>query len=153
VTAVDGAPTGNRRSDDHLAEVPISPPLAPDVVSEIGAIARAGRAIVRRFDLSLKEKHRAIVELGFRARATVWPFAAQNALWRAVAEFLGEAPPGPDTSPDPVIRPIRLLLEHGFTRCPRCQRPLPDERELDRVRLLADAAVDEARRREAALDA
>lgn len=126
-----------------------------DPIDEVQALRRAARRLVRREDLDHRTKCVAIVELGQRADRSAWPWAASSAVWSEVRDFLGY--PAPSLSnllpEDPVEAACRALRREGRARCPSCRRVLPTDAELERWSILRAAAVDEARRKEAAVRA
>ena len=137
-------------------------PAGEAVLKVIADLRRAARQAVRRPDLTDRERCAVIVELACRARESGWPWAAQTAVWTEVRDFLAElsgeewmwTPPSYPAIPDDLVeRACRSLTARNYVRCPKCRRPLPDKRELERWRTFRAATVDEARRREGAVDA
>jgi hypothetical protein len=123
-------------------------------VEEVQVLRRAARAAVREAEWSPGTKRSVIVELARRARSAAWPWAAQQAVWLEARAFLGfPLEPGPILPPDSMTTACQSLVARGYGRCPCCRRILPTEDELERLRVLRSAAVDEARRREGAVDA
>ncbi len=125
-------------------------------------LRRAARAAIRRPDLTDTQRCRVIIELACRARESEWPWAGQTAIWGEVRDYLanltGETWMGtpasyPEVPVPPVEAAARRLRARGFETCPECRLPVPDDRTLERWRSLRAAALDEARRKEAAVDA
>jgi hypothetical protein len=137
-------------------------PVGELVLEVISDLRRAARHAVRRPDLTDRERLGVIVELARRARESGWPWAAQTAVWTEVRDYLADAsgeewmrtPLSYPTVPAPPVEvAARRLRARGLVTCPECRLPVADERTLERWRTIRAAAVDEALRKEAAVDA